>query len=92
MYWPKSAYPKSITGISIAKNFRQEQRIYDEFLKVNAQSYRLSLRQGLVFSGIFPVLRTISRNRVGVVLCFGGMSVIGGVVTAGAWYPLYREH
>ncbi|MEZ4683550.1 MAG: ABC transporter ATP-binding protein [Caldilineaceae bacterium] len=77
---------ESITGISIAKNFRQEQRIYDEFLKVNAQSYRLSLRQGLVFSGIFPVLGTISGIGSALVLYFGGMSVIGGVVTAGAWY------
>jgi len=77
---------ESITGISIAKNFRQEQRIYDDFLKVNAQSYRLSLRQGLVFSGIFPVLGTISGLGTALVLYFGGMSVIGGVVTAGAWY------
>lgn len=77
---------ESITGIAIAKNFRQEQRIYDEFLKVNAQSYKLSLRQGLVFSGIFPVLGTISGLGTAMVLYFGGMSVIGGVVTAGAWY------
>ncbi len=77
---------ESITGIAIAKNFRQEHRIYDEFLKVNAQSYRLSLRQGLVFSGIFPVLGTISGLGTALVLYFGGMSVIGGVVTAGAWY------
>ncbi len=77
---------ESITGISIAKNFRQEQRIYDEFLKVNTQSYRLSLRQGLVFSGIFPVLGAISGLGTALVLYFGGMSVIGGVVTAGAWY------
>ncbi|MCB0124738.1 MAG: ABC transporter ATP-binding protein, partial [Caldilineaceae bacterium] len=77
---------ESITGIAIAKNFRQEQRIYDEFLEVNAQSYRLSLRQGLVFSGIFPVLGTISGLGTALVLYFGGMSVINGVVTAGAWY------
>ncbi|MCB0083930.1 MAG: ABC transporter ATP-binding protein, partial [Caldilineaceae bacterium] len=77
---------ESITGIAIAKNFRQEQRIYDEFLDVNAQSYRLSLRQGLVFSGIFPVLGTISGLGTALVLYFGGMSVINGVVTAGAWY------
>ncbi len=77
---------ESVSGISIAKNFRQEQRIYDEFLKVNAQSYRLSLRQGLVFSGIFPVLGAISGIGTALVLYFGGMSVLAGVVTAGAWY------
>lgn len=77
---------ESITGIAIAKNFRQEQRIYDEFLKVNIQTYHLSLRQGLVFSGIFPVLGTISGIGTALIIYFGGMSVLNGVVTAGAWY------
>ncbi len=77
---------ESITGIAIAKNFRQEQTIYDEFQRVNAQSYRLSLRQGLVFSGIFPVLGTISGLGTALVLYFGGMSVLAGAVAAGSWY------
>lgn len=77
---------ESITGITIAKNFRQEQTIYEEFLRVNAQSYRLSLRQGLVFSGIFPVLGTISGLGTALVLYFGGMSVLAGAVAAGSWY------
>jgi ABC-type multidrug transport system fused ATPase/permease subunit len=77
---------ESITGISVAKNFRQEQRIFDEFQQVNAQTYRLSLRQGLVFSSIFPVLGCISGIGTAVIVYFGGMSVIGGVVSAGDFY------
>ncbi|MEZ4865694.1 MAG: ABC transporter ATP-binding protein [Caldilineaceae bacterium] len=77
---------ESVTGIAIAKNFRQEQRIYDEFLTVNAQSYRLSLRQGLLFSGIFPVLGAIAGIGTAIVIYFGGMSVLSGAVSAGAWY------
>jgi ATP-binding cassette subfamily B protein len=90
---------ESITGISVAKNFRQEQHVFDEFKPVNAQSYRLSLRQGLTFSSIFPILGTISGIGTALVVYFGGMSVIGGVVSAGDlylfiegislfWYPL----
>jgi ATP-binding cassette subfamily B protein len=90
---------ESITGIGVAKNFRQEQHVFDEFRPVNAQSYRLSLRQGLTFSSIFPILGTISGVGTALVVYFGGMSVIGGVVSAGAlylfiegislfWYPL----
>jgi ABC-type multidrug transport system fused ATPase/permease subunit len=77
---------ENITGISVAKNFRQEQRIYDEFKDVNAQTYRLSLRQGLTFSSIFPVLGTISGIGTAVTVYFAGSSVIGGVVSAGDMY------
>jgi ATP-binding cassette subfamily B protein len=77
---------ESITGIGVAKNFRQEQRIYDEFKLVNAQTYRLSLRQGLTFSSIFPVLGTISGIGTALIVYFGGMSVINGTVSAGNFY------
>src|SRR5215510_5281898 len=77
---------ESITGISVAKNFRQEQRIYDEFKPVNAQTYRLSLRQGLTFSSIFPILGTISGIGTALVVYFGGVGVINGAVSAGDFY------
>jgi ATP-binding cassette, subfamily B, bacterial len=77
---------ESITGIGVAKNFRQEQRIYDEFKPVNAQAYRLSLRQGLTFSSIFPILGTIAGIGTALVVYFGGMGVIGGAVSAGNLY------
>jgi ABC-type multidrug transport system fused ATPase/permease subunit len=77
---------ESITGIGVAKNFRQEQRIYDEFKPVNAQSYRLSLRQGLTFSSIFPILGTIAGIGTALVVYFGGRSVMGGAVSAGDFY------
>ena len=77
---------ESITGIGIDKNFRQEQRIFEEFKPVNAQAYRLSLRQGLTFSSIFPILGTVSGIGVALVVYTGGMNVIGGAVSAGALY------
>lgn len=77
---------ESITGIGVAKSFRQEQRIYDEFKPVNQQSYRLSLRQGLTFSSIFPILGVVSGIGTVLVVYFGGMSVIGGAVTPGDFY------
>ena len=83
---------ESITGIGVAKNFRQEQRIYDEFKPVNAQTYRLSLRQGLTFSSIFPILGTISGIGTALIVYAGGMSVIGGAMSAGESLPVHREH
>jgi ATP-binding cassette, subfamily B, bacterial len=77
---------ESVTGIGVAKAFRQEQTIYNEFKTTNAQSYQLSLRQGLTFSAIFPILGTIAGVGTALVVYFGGRSVLGGVVTPGQWY------
>jgi len=77
---------ESITGISVAKNFRQEQRIYDEFKPVNSHTYRLRLRQGLTFSSIFPILGTVAGIGTALVVYAGGMSVIIGLISAGNLY------
>ena len=77
---------ETISGISVAKNFRQEQSVYDEFRAVNRLSYRVNLRQGLVFTGIFPALNTISGIGTVIVVYFGGLSAISGQVSPGSWY------
>jgi len=77
---------ESISGISVAKNFRQEETIYGEFSQVNQQSYQVNLRQGFVFSSIFPVLITVAGLGTTIVVYFGGTSVLAGVVSAGAWF------
>ncbi len=77
---------ESITGISIAKNFRQEQRIYEEFKPVNAQTYYWSLRQGLTFSSIFPILGVISGLGTALIVYFGGLRVLDGAISPGNFY------
>lgn len=77
---------ESVTGISVAKAFRQERTVFDTFSRVNAQSYGLNLRQGLVFSAIFPILGTIAGVGTALVVYFGGRSVLAGAVTAGEWF------
>jgi len=77
---------ESITGISVAKAFRQEAAVYATFRDVNARSYRLNLRQGLVFSSIFPVLGTVAGIGTAAVVYFGGSSVLAGVATPGEWF------
>jgi ABC-type multidrug transport system fused ATPase/permease subunit len=77
---------ESIAGIAVAKTFRQEGTIYNEFSDVNRQSYRINLRQGFVFSGIFPVLGTIAGIGTMLIVYFGGSSVVGGNVSAGDWF------
>ena len=42
-----------VSGITVAKNFRQEQHMYDEFRQINTQSYYVSLRSGFLYNGVF---------------------------------------
>ena len=77
---------ETVTGIAVAKAFRQEETIYAEFTGVNQQSYRINLRQGFVFSGIFPVLNAVAGIGTALIVYFGGLSVLGGQVSPGDWF------
>jgi ABC-type multidrug transport system fused ATPase/permease subunit len=77
---------ETISGIGIAKTFRQEQTVYDTFLDVNQQSFRVNLRTGMIFSGIFPVLIAIASLGTGALVYFGGVAAQNGDLTSGEWY------
>ncbi len=81
-----STIKETVSGIAIAKNFRQEESIYDEFDEANQISYKVNIRRGLVLSIVFPIMRTISGIATALMVYFGALSVTQGVVTAGAWY------
>jgi ATP-binding cassette subfamily B protein len=77
---------ESVTGISVAKNFRQEAEIYREFSEVNQQSYRVNMRRSLVLSMVFPILNALAGLIVGMVLYVGATFVVGGSIAVSVWY------
>jgi ABC-type multidrug transport system fused ATPase/permease subunit len=77
---------ETISGIGIAKAFRQERAIYEQFLDVNAQSYRVNLRTGYTFSSIFPILNLLAGVGTAALVYFGGRQAQAGILTAGQWY------
>jgi ABC-type multidrug transport system fused ATPase/permease subunit len=81
-----SLVQETISGISGAKNFRQEQAIYTDFQRMNQQRYQTGLRAGLLFSGLFPILNTVAGFGTVIVIYFGGMRVFDGTVSAGSWF------
>ena len=81
-----TAIQEAVTGISVAKNFRQESSIYGEFSAVNAESYRINFRRGLVLSTVFPFLTVLSGIGIALILYAGGRAVGFNVVSVGAWY------
>ncbi|MEM7801026.1 MAG: ABC transporter ATP-binding protein, partial [Chloroflexota bacterium] len=77
---------ETLSGISVAKTFRQEKMIYGEFETQNQQAYSMNLREGYVYSGIFPILVTIAGFGSILILYFGGNGVINQDITAGDWF------
>lgn len=80
------AIQEAVTGISVAKNFRQEAFIYDEFQTVNVKSYGINVRRGFVLANIFPVLNVLAGFATAGLLYFGGQAAVAGVITVAAWY------
>lgn len=77
---------EAVTGISVAKNFRREQGIFDDFLGINGRSYTIQVRRGIVLSSLFPTLTLFSGLGTGLLLYAGGASVYAQVINAGAWF------
>jgi ATP-binding cassette subfamily B protein len=77
---------EAVTGIRVAKNFRQEQAIYDDFLVVNQQTYEINVRRGFVLANIFPVLNVLSGVGTAVIIYFGGLASVAGAISVAAWY------
>lgn len=80
------AIQEAVTGVRVAKNFRQEQAIYDEFKDVNTQAYTINVRRGFVIANIFPTLNILSGIGTAVLIYFGGRSAVAGAITVAAWY------
>jgi ATP-binding cassette, subfamily B, bacterial len=77
---------EAVTGISVAKNFRQEGAIYGEFKAVNEESYRINVRRGFVLANIFPTLNILAGFGTAILLFFGGRAAVAGIISIGAWY------
>ncbi len=81
-----AAIKETVSGISIAKNFRQEESIFRTFDGANQQSYRVNVQRGFVLSLVFPVLNAVGGICTAILVYAGGLSITQGAVTAGAWY------
>jgi ATP-binding cassette subfamily B protein len=86
-----AAIQEAVTGISVAKNFRQEAAIYERFASTNRQSYDVNLRRGFVLSNIFPVLNALAGVGTAALVYWGGVSVASGAISLGSWYLFIRS-
>ncbi len=81
-----AAIKETVSGISVAKNFRQEESIFETFDAANQTSYHVNVQRGLVLSLVFPVLNATGGIFTAILVYAGGVSITQGLITAGAWY------
>ena len=81
-----AAIKETVSGIAVAKNFRQETSIFNEFDRANQQSYKVNVQRGLVLATVFPVLNVLGGIGTAILVYVGGMSVVQGFITVGVWF------
>ncbi|HPO58116.1 MAG TPA: ABC transporter ATP-binding protein, partial [Anaerolineaceae bacterium] len=77
---------ETVSGIAVAKNFRQEAAIYRQFTDANTTSYKVNVRRGLTLAVVFPTLNAFGGLMSALLVYVGGMSAAEGAITAGSWY------
>ncbi|MFC2042562.1 ABC transporter ATP-binding protein [Chloroflexota bacterium] len=81
-----STIKETVSGIVVAKNFRQEASIFDEFDQANKQSYSVNVQRGLVLSSVFPALNVLGGIATAILLYIGGINAALGIISTGAWF------
>lgn len=80
------AIQEAVSGIRVAKNYRQEGAIYGEFLDVNDSAYRINIRRAFVLANIYPSLNALAGVGTAALVYFGGRSAIAGIISIASWY------
>ncbi len=77
---------ESVSGITVAKTFRQEGVLFANFLEGNRQAYRVGLRRGLWINTIFPVMGIAVGAGNAVLAWSGALGLKAGALSPGDWF------
>ena len=77
---------ETVSGIAVAKSFRKEQLLYDQFEAENELLFRLNWRQGAVFAALTPAMMSVMAIGAAALAYQGGLRVSLANLTIGEWY------
>lgn len=81
-----SFFQETLSGIQIAKTFRQEAKLYTDFNAINKRAYKVNLRRGYILNFIFPSLSIVQGIILALLIYFGGSGLLNGQLSAGDLY------
>lgn len=73
-----------ITGMTLVQLFTQEDRTFDEFDTINSDLRDTHCRGIYYFAIYFPLVEIISALSIGLLMYYGGIRILEGVLTFGA--------
>jgi ATP-binding cassette subfamily B protein len=76
-------FSETIGGITVIQLFLQEKKNYLGFKKLNHEHYLAGMRQVHVFAVFMPVIELLGAVAIGVVIYYGGGSVLAGRISLG---------
>jgi ABC-type multidrug transport system fused ATPase/permease subunit len=82
---------ETMSGIQIAKTFRQEEKLLKEFNIVNKQNNKVNTGKELVMNMLWPLLNSIIYILYGIFLYFGGTAIFQQIMSVGDWYLILQS-
>ncbi len=79
-----TAFSENMAGIRIVQVFRREEYNSREFARLNHDNYLAGMRQIKIFAVFMPLIELISALAMGVIIWYGGLSVLSEAMTLGA--------
>ncbi|OPX28664.1 MAG: hypothetical protein B1H09_07495 [Gemmatimonadaceae bacterium 4484_173] len=79
-----STIAEDISGVKVIQIFRQEKARKQQYLEVNDNYYKISMKQLYVFGVFRPLIEVVAQVGTAIVLIYGGLSAISGALTIGA--------
>ncbi len=80
-----SALSENISGVKIIQLFNQYKRKKAEFAEINKEYYKQSMSQMRLFAFFRPLINSMRRVAVAILLWFGGGLILDNVITLGVF-------
>ncbi|MBN1285177.1 MAG: ABC transporter ATP-binding protein [Anaerolineae bacterium] len=77
---------ESVSGIVVAKSFRQERAIYDTFNENNRLGFKTGIQRGLTLNTIFPLVGGSQGIGIAILVFAGALASQDGLITPDEWY------
>jgi ATP-binding cassette subfamily B protein len=74
---------ESIDGMRTIQTFGQEAYNYDRFAQLNAENYRLGMREIHVFALFMPLIEVLGLTAMALLIFYGGLHVVDGRISLG---------